>query len=164
MLRNASSTLSQQRSLSALNRALSSSSSCSSAQRDGEPSPVRSSYPAQEPNDQSRRKTKYVLPVLRAKNRPSVPKKTDKSEAPSWSHHSERPRMLRPPVLVERMKAAAVRGSLDDAIMLVKNAPADAQNTTVWNSLITQVLHKGMYKLAFSLFNDVSDSWVMAFT
>ena len=63
--------------------------------------------------------------------------------------------MLRPSVLSERIKKLAEQGKLDDAVTMLKNAPLDAQNTIVWNTIIAQCMQARHYKLAWQLYNDV---------
>ena len=65
-------------------------------------------------------------------------------------------KLLRPPVLVERISKLAAAGFLEDGILLLKNAPLDAQNVIVWNTAIQLALTENKYKLAWSLFVDVS--------
>lgn len=168
MLRNASSTLPQQRTLSALCRTFSSSPSCSNAYTSGEakPKPVftralgRTGYDKDSANRAGPRdiqqfsRTKRVFPVT-APN--FGPKKAPRYKVPSKSSQPEDRRLLRPSMLADRVKAAADSGSLDDAVLLVKNAPIDAQNVIVWNTLLSEAMRYRRYKLAYSLFNDVSN-------
>jgi hypothetical protein len=62
---------------------------------------------------------------------------------------------LEPHVLSTRISRLSDRGLLDEAIALVKNAPLDAQNTPVWNTLIWECLKARRYQLGFKLYAEV---------
>ncbi|OBZ76233.1 hypothetical protein A0H81_04014 [Grifola frondosa] len=64
-------------------------------------------------------------------------------------------RMLRPAVLSERLIKLSREDRLDDAIIMLQNAPLDAQNAIVWNTLIKHVLEARRYKLAYQLYIDM---------
>jgi hypothetical protein len=63
---------------------------------------------------------------------------------------------LEPHVLSARLKRSCDEGKTDDAVFMLKNAPLDAQNTQVWNTLIWECLKVKRYQLAYQLFVDVS--------
>ena len=63
---------------------------------------------------------------------------------------------LEPHVLSARLKRSCEEGKVDDAVFMLKNAPLDAQNTQVWNTLIWECLKVKRYQLAYQLFVDVS--------
>lgn len=63
---------------------------------------------------------------------------------------------LEPHVLSGRLKRLCDAGKVDDAVFMLKNAPLDAQNTPVWNTLIWEALKVNRYQLAYQLFVDVS--------
>jgi len=63
---------------------------------------------------------------------------------------------LEPHVLSARLKRSCDDGKVDDAVFMLKNAPLDAQNTQVWNTLIWECLKVKRYQLAYQLFVDVS--------
>jgi len=63
---------------------------------------------------------------------------------------------LEPHVLSARLKRSCNEGKVDDAVFMLKNAPLDAQNTQVWNTLIWECLKVKRYQLAYQLFVDVS--------
>lgn len=67
-------------------------------------------------------------------------------------------RLLEPHVLSVRLKKLCDAGKIDDAVYMLKNAPLDAQNTPVWNTLIWETLKAKRYQLAYQLFVDVSTS------
>ena len=67
----------------------------------------------------------------------------------------EGPRLLRPSVLSERIKKLCQEDQLDDAVAMLKNAPLDAQNTIVWNTMISESMKQRRYKLAYQLYIDV---------
>jgi len=64
---------------------------------------------------------------------------------------------LQPHVLSTRLKRLCDEGKVDDAVFMLKNAPLDAQNTQVWNTLIWECLKVKRYQLAYQLFVDVSE-------
>jgi len=63
---------------------------------------------------------------------------------------------LEPHVLSARLKTLCDEGKVDNAVFMLKNAPLDAQNTQVWNTLIWECLKVKRYQLAYQLFVDVS--------
>lgn len=65
-------------------------------------------------------------------------------------------RKLEPHILSGRLKALCEAGKLDDAVSMLKNAPLDAQNTVVWNTLIWECMKTSLFSLAFRLYTDVS--------
>ena len=68
-------------------------------------------------------------------------------------------RLLEPHVLSGRLKRLADAGKVDDAVVMLKNAPLDAQNTQVWNTLIWEALKVNRYQLAYQLYIDVSTDY-----
>ncbi|KAF8974568.1 hypothetical protein BDZ97DRAFT_1774343 [Flammula alnicola] len=64
-------------------------------------------------------------------------------------------RLLEPHVLSSRLKKLCEAGKVDDAVFMLKNAPLDAQNTPVWNTLIWESLKAKRYQLAYQLFVDM---------
>lgn len=68
-------------------------------------------------------------------------------------------RLLEPHVLSGRLKKLADAGKVDDAVVMLKNAPLDAQNTQVWNTLIWEALKVNRYQLAYQLYTDVSTDY-----
>ena len=64
-------------------------------------------------------------------------------------------RPLEPHVLSARLKKLCDTGKIDDAIFMLKNAPLDAQNTQVWNTMIWETLKIKRYSLAYQLYIDV---------
>jgi len=74
-----------------------------------------------------------------------------------WASEAEpSKRLLRPPVLSARLKKLCDEGEVDAAVSMLKNAPLDAQNTPVWNTLIWECMKSKRFKLAYQLFVDVS--------
>jgi hypothetical protein len=65
-------------------------------------------------------------------------------------------RLLRAPILSARLKKLCDNGQVDVAVSTLKNAPLDAQNTPVWNTLIWECMKAERFKLAYELFIDVS--------
>jgi thioesterase domain-containing protein len=64
-------------------------------------------------------------------------------------------RLLEPHVLSARLKKLSDNGKIDDAIVMLENAPLDAQNTQVWNTMIWETLKAKRYSLAYQLYIDV---------
>ena len=64
--------------------------------------------------------------------------------------------LLEPHVLSERLKKLCSANRLDNAVSLLKNAPLDAQNTPVWNTLIWEAMKAKRFKLGYELYVDVS--------
>lgn len=64
-------------------------------------------------------------------------------------------RLLEPHVLSARLKKLCDNDKVDDAILILKNAPLDAQNTQVWNTMIWETLKAARYSLAYQLYIDV---------
>lgn len=67
-------------------------------------------------------------------------------------------RLLEPHVLSGRLKKLCDSNKIDDAVYMLKNAPLDAQNTQVWNTLIWEALKVKRFQLSYQLFVDVSIS------
>ena len=65
-------------------------------------------------------------------------------------------RLLEPHVLSGRLKKLCDSNNIDDAVYMLKNAPLDAQNTQVWNTLIWGALKMKRFQLSYQLFVDVS--------
>ena len=69
---------------------------------------------------------------------------------------SKKIRLLEPHILSARIQKFCGEGKGDRAVWALKEAPLDAQNTPVWNTLIWECLKLSRYKLAYELFTDVS--------
>ena len=94
-----------------------------------------------EPSSSSKKTTIY-----RSKHLDSSIQPTSKTEM----------RLLEPHVLSARLKKLCESGKVEDAVVMLKNAPLDAQNTPVWNTLIWEAIKIQRYKLAYELYIDVS--------
>ena len=64
-------------------------------------------------------------------------------------------RLLEPHTLSARLKKLCDANKIDDAVTMLKNAPLDAQNTPVWNTLIWECMKARRFKLGYQLFIDV---------
>jgi hypothetical protein len=62
---------------------------------------------------------------------------------------------LKPNVLVGRLKELFEANNIDGAIHALKNSPADAQNTPVWNTVIWECMKMRKWTLAYKLYVDV---------
>jgi hypothetical protein len=69
-------------------------------------------------------------------------------------------RLLEPHVLSKRLKTLCDSHKIDDAVSMLKNAPLDAQNTQVWNTLIWEALKAKRFKLSYQLFIDVRNTLI----
>lgn len=73
------------------------------------------------------------------------------------SRHERAPekRLLKPHVLSARLTKLCSEDKLNEAVNMLKNVPLDAQNTTVWNTLVHHVGRAGRYQLAYQLWTEV---------
>lgn len=183
MLRNAHSTVSQPRTLNALYRALSSSAPCHSASEAEAARPKPRSPPTRpyhdkdtDPSSSTGQHTSPTRPSLTNPPKHTVilrrlpardPAINETSSTPNKKHRARKEKstdkkpesvlvLLRPPALSARVTAASKAGLIDEAVALVENAPLDAQNVVVWNTLLSAVMVHRKYKLAYSLYVDVS--------
>lgn len=72
-------------------------------------------------------------------------------------------RLLRPAVLSERIQRLCRQGNIDDAVLMLKNAPLDAQNTIVWNTMMSEALKVKRFKLAYQTYIDVRKSYTLPY-
>ena len=72
--------------------------------------------------------------------------------------------LLEPHVLSERLKKLCNANQLDTAVSLLKNAPLDAQNTPVWNTLIWEAMKAKRFKLGYELYIDVSPTIIPCYS
>lgn len=96
-------------------------------------------------------KLRYLLHESR--NTPINSRRELKAKLPN--EDGER-RLLRPSILSARVKRLCDAGALEPSITMVQNAPLDAQNTIVWNTLISEALKVKRYAVAYKLYTDVS--------
>lgn len=90
-----------------------------------------------------------VVPQRLLYQQPATPAKKPRGE-----EQSRRP----PPTPYEtsqRLIAAASLGELNKAIEIVKQSALDSQSTSVWNTLLKQILVADRYKLSYDVFTDV---------
>lgn len=79
------------------------------------------------------------------------------SSAPPWpssSRGKKRP-LLQPYELSRRIIELCKRGDVDLAVTALQEAPQNAQNIKVWNTIIQQCMDAKKYKLAYTVFTDV---------
>lgn len=74
---------------------------------------------------------------------------------PSQQEAKSGVRLLEPHVLSARLKKCCDAGNVDEAVAMLKNAPLDAQNTPVWNTLIWECMKVKRFQLGYQLFIDV---------
>lgn len=65
-------------------------------------------------------------------------------------------KLLVPYNLSLELKESCSSGDIDGAIHRLQSTPRDAQNTSVWNTMISQCMHAGKYQRSFEIFTDVS--------
>ncbi|PPQ77740.1 hypothetical protein CVT25_011175 [Psilocybe cyanescens] len=102
---------------------------------------VRPASPSRPQNSPSSSKT----PTFRSRHYDPDNQTTPKSEL----------RPLEPHILSGRLKKLCNAGKIDDAVYMLKNAPLDAQNTQVWNTLIWECLKGKRFQLGYQLFIDM---------
>lgn len=101
--------------------------------------------------------TSYVAPRRLLYQRPgSFDQKSRNGEHLGWPQPT-------PYEISQRLIAAASRGELNKAIEIVKRSAVDSQSTSVWNTLLKQVLVAERYKLSYDVFTDVRKS-LLVFT
>ena len=66
-------------------------------------------------------------------------------------------RLLKPHVLSARLTSLCEEGKLDEAIDMLKNMPLDAQNVSVWNTLVHHAGRRNRFQLAYQLHIEVRD-------
>ncbi|TFK43536.1 hypothetical protein BDQ12DRAFT_184421 [Crucibulum laeve] len=76
-------------------------------------------------------------------------------DASQEEHKSDKIKLLEPHVLSARLKKLCDAGKVDDAVAMLKNAPLDAQNTPVWNTLIWESMKAKRFQLGYQLFVDM---------
>jgi hypothetical protein len=91
-----------------------------------------------------------VPPPLRTPNTTRSPDVTKRPQTVPM-----RRRLLQPYELSMRLITLCERGDADLAFNMLQNAPKNAQNVKVWNTLIQQCMNAEKYKLAFVVFIDV---------
>ncbi|KAF8631677.1 hypothetical protein AX15_002263 [Amanita polypyramis BW_CC] len=76
---------------------------------------------------------------------------------PSEATHASKSTMklLEPHVLSSRLKKLCNANQLDAAVSMLKNAPLDAQNAPVWNTLIWEAMKARRFKVAYQLYVDM---------
>lgn len=91
----------------------------------------------------------------RTADRPSSKTFRSKHYDPSEATPKSQMRLLQPHALSARLKKLSDNGKLNDAIVMLENAPLDAQNTQVWNTMIWETFKANRCSLAYQLFIDV---------
>lgn len=67
-------------------------------------------------------------------------------------------KLLEPHTLSARLRKLCDRHQIEAAVSMLKNAPLDAQNAPVWNTLIWETMKARRFKLAYELYIDVSST------
>lgn len=73
----------------------------------------------------------------------------------AWNVEKPHVYILRPPVLATRLTNLCDEKRYDEAVTMLKNAPRDAQNTVVWNTLIAGVMKASKFQLGYQLYIEV---------
>jgi len=93
-------------------------------------------------------KDKILIAGLNASNPP-------RSTQHDFLKDTSEVRLLEPHVLSLRLKRLSDSGKIDEAILMLKNAPVSAQNTPVWNTMIRETMKAQRYSLSYQLYIDV---------
>jgi len=80
----------------------------------------------------------------------------ERSSHPPKDKRSPPVKLLKPYDLAKEVHQMCGRGDIDGAIRRLQNTPRDAQNTSVWNTMISHCVRVGKYHRSFEVFNDVS--------
>ncbi|RPD67095.1 hypothetical protein L226DRAFT_452414 [Lentinus tigrinus ALCF2SS1-7] len=64
-------------------------------------------------------------------------------------------RLLKPHVLSGRLTKLCDEGKLDEAVETLKNMPLDAQNVSVWNTLVSHAGRRNRFQLAYQLHTEM---------
>lgn len=99
--------------------------------------------------------------VVRYAEKPSQSSRGNSVQKNSLDQHPARPPPPTPYDLSQRMIDVASRGEIDRAIDIVKHSALDSQSTTVWNTLLKQILLAERFKLSYEIFTDVSKFFVV---
>ena len=121
---------------------------------------IRRQHFQEDSSKQITSKTQAQYPSLSHK---ATPTHRSRHYDPSNEAPKENMRLLEPHVLSKRLKNLCDSNKIDDAVSMLKNAPLDAQNTQVWNTLIWEALKAKRFKLSYQLFIDVSYTLKMFF-
>ena len=95
-------------------------------------------------------------PKFRSKHYDPSKQNGRRQQQTSKSSSTEQLKLLGPHVLSQRLKKLCDANQIDAAVSMLKNSPLDAQNTPVWNTLIWEAMKVKRFKLAYSLYVDVS--------
>ncbi|KAI6119351.1 hypothetical protein EDD16DRAFT_1895578 [Pisolithus croceorrhizus] len=64
-------------------------------------------------------------------------------------------KLLKPYDLALELQRLCGQGDVDGAVRRLQSTPKDAQNTSVWNTMISLCTHAGRYKRAYEVFTDM---------
>lgn len=93
---------------------------------------------------------------MRYAEKPSPSSRGSSAQKNSLDQPRERPPPPTPYDLSQKMIEVASRGEIERAIDIVKHSALDSQSTTVWNTLLKQILLAERYRLSYDTFTDVS--------
>ncbi|KAL4075866.1 hypothetical protein J3A83DRAFT_4157211 [Scleroderma citrinum] len=85
--------------------------------------------------------------------RGSTSKSTRK--ASSKDNRSPSAKLLKPYDLAQEVQEMCSRGDIDGAIRRLKSTPRDAQNTAVWNTMISHCEQAGKHNCSYDVFNEM---------
>lgn len=117
--------------------------------------PARESFTPRQPREGTSTR-EFIYRQAREEKPTREFKRYDRGPRQSPTDQEGGRRLLRPPELARRLQALAARGLVDDAAEMLQNAPLDAQNLVVWNTMIKLAMEARKFKLGYSLYTDVS--------
>lgn len=90
-------------------------------------------------------------------------RKHDRVAAVNGDNKQEK-RLLKPHILSGRLTKLCEEGKLDEAVEMLKNMPLDAQNVSVWSTLVAHAGRQNRFQLAYQLHTEVrrSSRWHVA--
>ncbi|TFK94738.1 hypothetical protein K466DRAFT_475771 [Polyporus arcularius HHB13444] len=81
-------------------------------------------------------------------------RKHDRVAAVNGDNKQEK-RLLKPHVLSGRLTKLCEEGKLDEAVEMLKNMPLDAQNVSVWSTLVAHAGRQNRFQLAYQLHTEM---------
>ncbi|KIK97870.1 hypothetical protein PAXRUDRAFT_135440 [Paxillus rubicundulus Ve08.2h10] len=69
--------------------------------------------------------------------------------------NAQTPKLLKPYDLALQLKQLCAQDNLDGAVERLQSVPRDAQNTAVWNTMLSLCMSQRRFQLAYTLFTDM---------
>ena len=98
-------------------------------------------------------------PPKEKRSSPAPPSPSSKATKPSHSRKDEQSaplKLLKPYDLAQEVHQLCGQGDIEGAIDRLKSTPRDAQNTSVWNTMISHCVKANKYSRSYEIFNEVS--------